>query len=247
MSLPMARLSRDDIHFILVRTQFAANLGSSVRVMKNMGFENLILVRPECEVGMEARSLAMRGAEILDRARFLPGLEDAGKELDILIGTTGRFRGAANRLLTSRGLAQELLPGLSASRIGIVMGSEDNGLRREELRLCQWLVEIPSGSDYPIINLAQATAIIAYELNQAFLEKPRSPTLNLAESEEVDSLMKQVEETLTLLSLPRRISIRRLMQRLRKIASRARLEREDVNMLHGLISQLRKMNSRTKK
>ena len=57
------RLSRENFHFILVRTQFASNLGSSVRVMKNMGFQNLILVQPECEVGMEARSFAMKGAE----------------------------------------------------------------------------------------------------------------------------------------------------------------------------------------
>lgn len=243
----MTAIKRGDVHFIFVRPQFAANLGSSVRVMKNMGFENLILVRPECEVGMEARSLAMRGADILDRARFLPALQDAAKELDILIGTTGRFHGTGNRVISSRGLAQELLSGLTASKVGIVMGSEDNGLRREELRLCQWLVEISAGSDYPIINLAQATAIIAYELNQAFLEGSRRPTLNLAESREVDSLMRQVEDTLRRLALPRRISIDRLMRRLRKIASRAQLEREDVNMLHGLISQLRKAGSKKEK
>ena len=63
-------LTRDNIYFILVRTQFASNLGSTVRVMKNMGFENLILVQPECEVGMEARSFAMKGSDILDRAVF---------------------------------------------------------------------------------------------------------------------------------------------------------------------------------
>ncbi|HLV00272.1 MAG TPA: RNA methyltransferase [Acidobacteriota bacterium] len=243
----MTTIKRGDIHFVFVRPQFAANLGSSVRVMKNMGFENLILIRPECEVGVEARSLAMRGADILDRARFLPSLEDAAKELDILIGTTGRFHGTGSRMVSSRQLARELLSGLTASKVGIVMGSEDNGLRREELRLCQWLVEIPVGSDYSIINLAQATAIIAYELNQAFLEGPRHTALNLADSGQVDSLMKQAEDTLRRLNLPRRISINRLMLRLRKIASRAQLEREDVNMLHGLISQLGKAGHKKEK
>ena len=74
-------IHRTNIHFVLVRTQFASNLGSTVRVMKNMGIGNLILVQPECEVGMEARSYAMRGADILDQALFYPSLEAVGEKL----------------------------------------------------------------------------------------------------------------------------------------------------------------------
>ncbi len=65
-------ISESNIHVVLVRTRFASNLGSAVRVMKNMGFENLILVAPQCEIGIEARALAMKGTEILDRAVWKP-------------------------------------------------------------------------------------------------------------------------------------------------------------------------------
>ncbi len=229
---------RENIHFVLVRTQFASNLGSSVRVMKNMGFEHLILVQPECEVGLEARSYAMKGAPVLDRARFVPTLDEVADELGLLIGTTGRYRGRKPRMLSCRTLVEDLLPKFASSKIGIVLGSEDNGLRREELRLCQWLVEIPTGSDYQVLNLAQAAAIVAYEIHVGMSSHVGGETLHEADSKEVESLMSRIEEALNLLDLPTRLSVGRLMLRLRKITGRAQLEREDVNMLHGLVKEL---------
>jgi TrmH family RNA methyltransferase len=237
--LPPMILSRDNIHFILVRTQFASNLGSTVRVMKNMGFHNLVLVQPECEVGMEARSFAMRGAEILDRALFSPTLEEAAENLSFLVGTTGRFKGQKPRLITCRQLVEDVLSSCASANLGVVLGSEDNGLRREELRLCQWLVEIPTGSDYTVLNLAQAAAIVAYELNLGMEGRETSEdTLQLAGAQELESLLNHFRETVDLLSPNIRLSTNRLMQRVRKIASRAHLEREDINMLHLLLKEL---------
>lgn len=232
------KLTRENIHFILVRTQFASNLGSTVRVMKNMGFRNLILVQPECEVGIEARSFAMKGAEILDKALFTPSLEEAARNLSFLIGTTGRFKSRKPRLIPCRSLVENVLANCASADLGIVLGSEDNGLRREELRLCQWLVEIPTASDYPVLNLAQAAAIVAYELNLNLSDQKPSDSLQQASPEELESLISHVERTLRALTLPVRLSVGRLMQRIRKITSRAQLEREDINMLHGLLKEL---------
>jgi len=208
--------------------------------MKNMGFENLILVQPECEVGLEARSYAMKGAPVLDRARFVPTLDEVADELGLLIGTTGRYRGRKPRMLSCRTLVEDLLPKFASSSIGIVLGSEDNGMRREELRLCQWLVEIPTGSDYPVLNLAQAAAIVAYEIHVGMSKHTAGKTLREANPNEVESLMSRIEDSLRSLDLPTRLSVERLMLRLRKITGRAQLEREDVNMLHGLVKELAK-------
>ena len=237
------QLSRENIHFILVRTQFASNLGSTVRVMKNMGFGKLVLVQPQCEVGMEARSFAMKGASILDSASFRASLEEVAEEVSLLIGTTGRFKGRRSRLFSSRQLSGEILSRCSPANLGLVLGSEDNGLRREELRLCQWLVEIPTGSDYPVLNLAQAAAILAYELNLAFSRNPPPDSPRPASTEELTSLMNHIETALEKLSPTTRLSVSRLMHRIRKIAVRAQLEREDINMLHGLIRSLNRSKS----
>jgi len=212
--------------------------------MKNMGFQNLILVQPECEVGMEARSFAMKGAEILDRAVFCPSLEEASRNLSFLIGTTGRFKGAKKRLVNCRSLVEEILADCAPANLGIVLGSEDNGLRREELRLCQWLVEIPTGSDYPVLNLAQAAAVVAYELNLGLIDHRLLDPLHEAGPAELDSLLRHIEKTVEALAFDVRLSPSRLMQRIRKIAIRAQLEREDINMLHGLLKELEKRAGR---
>lgn len=231
---------KDRIAFILVRTQFASNLGSTVRVMKNMGFSRLILVRPECEVGIEARSFAMKGAEILDQARFAPDLSAAARDVGVLVGTTGRFRGGSARLMSCPQLVDDLLPRLADTEVGIVLGSEDNGLRREELRLCQWLVQIPTGSDYPVINLAQAAAIVAYHLHLGLSRDSGRVSARPAPAEEIESLILRVDDVLGRMRIPGRISRERLLGRLRKIAARAQLERADVNLLHGLVKQLQR-------
>jgi TrmH family RNA methyltransferase len=136
-------------------------------------------------------------------------------------------------------LTQDVLTRCTAANLGIVLGSEDNGLRREELRLCQWLVEIPTGSEYPVLNLAQAAAILAYELNLGLSEQQHSEVVQQASPEELESLIAHIERTIEGTLLNVRVSKSRLMQRIRKIAARAQLEREDINMLHGLLKALK--------
>ena len=230
---------KDNIHFVFVRTQFASNLGSSVRIMKNMGFRKLILVQPECEVGMEARSYAMKGADILESALFLPSLERAAEHLGVLIGTTARYRGRKTDIMDCRTLSQEFLPRLQNSSLGIVFGSETNGLLKEELPFCQWLVEIPTASDYPVLNLAQSAAIVSYELNMAFRSNSYTPPDRLASPEELEILLKKTGETIEGLCSASGMSAEKAMIRLEKIASRSQLEKDDIKMLHGLLNEIR--------
>jgi len=235
---------RDNIHFILVRSQFASNLGSTVRVMKNMGFKNLILVQPQCEIGVEARSYAMKGSGILDEALFLPTLEATAKRVGLLVGTTGRYHGRNPRVYTPRSFLEEVAPAYSESSLGVVIGSEDNGLRREELRLCNWLIEIPTASDYPVINLAQAAAILAYEFSLSALPDPVSKDSGRTRSAPLEPLLGRIGEVLRQADLGTRLSVDRLMLRIRKIAARAQLDREDINMLHGLLKEFSRKRDR---
>ena len=234
----MSSCLKDNIHFVFVRTQFASNLGSSVRIMKNMGFRKLVLVQPECEVGMEARSYAMKGADILESALFLPSLEEASEKLGILIGTTARYRGKKKSVIDCRTLSEDLLPRLKNSSVGIVFGSETNGLLKEELPFCRWLVEIPTESEYPVLNLAQSAAIISYELNMAFRRSPGSPAEGLASPEEIDFLLAKAAKTLGNINSSGRLSIDKAMNRVEKIVRRSELDKDDIKMLHGLLKEL---------
>ncbi len=228
---------KERICFILVRTEFASNLGAAARVMKNMGFAKLVLVQPQCEVGAEARMLAMKGAEVLDQASFFPSLEEAAKPLDLILGTTGRLSPRAHTL-NSRVLAEQVVGRFPHSSIGIAFGPEGNGLERAELRLCQWMVEIPTVPGASSLNLAQAVAVIAYELHVSSLKQPDQGFLHDASQEQIRALLSQVERLLPKIELQSHVSAGRLLKRLARIAGRAQLEIEDVNLIRWLLSQI---------
>jgi len=238
-------IDKKDVHFVLVRTRFASNLGSSARAIKNMGFSNLVLVKPECEVGVEARAYAMKGDEILDRAVFLPSLEDAAGRFGYLVATTGRFRQPKPSLVDLRSFVHDLGERFGSSSLAIVFGSEENGLSREELRLCHWLVRIPTDSDYPVMNLAQAVAVVAYEFNLRLSDgSGEDQLLHEAGCEENDAFLGFLEEMLEKTTFPAHVRIDKIMKRLRRISARARLEQEDIDLLRGVLTRFQPKRGR---
>ena len=240
-------MPRDHLRFILVRTRFASNLGAAARILKNMGFSRLVLIRPRCEVGAEARMMAMKGADLLDDAVYYPSLREAKQEIRILAGTTARSPRRGTRRIGSRTLAGELAPRYGSAPLGIVFGPEDNGLSRDELRLCEWLVEIPTGGDYPVLNLAQAVGIVAYDLHSAALAPDVPPFLNLADPAEFRSLIARLEIVLKSAGLPPHLSRQRILARLNRILGRAQLEKEDVKLLSSLLTLVSRSRSRNRR
>ena len=241
-------MPRDHPHFILVRTRFASNLGAAARILKNMGFGRLVLIRPRCEVGAEARMVAMKGADLVDNAVYYPSLGEARRQIRLLVGTTARSSKSGPRRIGSRTLAGELVPRYRSGPLGIVFGPEDNGLSREELRLCEWLVEIPTAGDYPVLNLAQAVGLVAYDLHVASREPEGDPFLHAAEPAEFRSLIAHLEAVIGSAGLPPHFSRQRVLARLNRILGRAKLEKEDVKLLRSLlnlVSRSRSGNRRT--
>jgi TrmH family RNA methyltransferase len=59
--------------------------------------------------------------------------------------------------------------------VALVFGREDYGLYNDELELADALVNIPTGDEYPIMNLSHAVAVVCYELFQPTAKrvKPR--------------------------------------------------------------------------
>jgi tRNA C32,U32 (ribose-2'-O)-methylase TrmJ len=80
--------------------------------------------------------------------------------------------------------------------------------------------------------------MVAYHLHLSSQRESSLTPPAAAAPEQIESLLERIEELLGNLELATRISASRIMLRVRKIASRSRLEREDVNMLHGLFKKL---------
>ncbi len=78
---------------VLVRPYTAANVGAAARVMRNLGFAELVLVAPAASPTDErARLLATHAEDILQAARVVPELGDAVADCLLVVGTSAHRR-----------------------------------------------------------------------------------------------------------------------------------------------------------
>ncbi len=157
-----AYLSR--VRIVLVDTQDGANIGSVCRAMKTMGIEDLAIVGERVYDEDRVRTLALHAADVWERAKRFPTLEEALADSIFTVGATRR-RGKFRKLSAySPEQLSEKISSLPEGRISIVFGRESDGLRDDEVALCSSIVTIPTSESFPSLNLSQAVQIICYVL-----------------------------------------------------------------------------------
>lgn len=200
--------------------------------MKNFGFTDLWLVRP-CKLGPQAKAMAVHAGDVLRRARKVESLDDALKGARLAVGTTARDLPET----PSRGPLLE--PGelrsraeAAGGRVVLLFGPEDDGLRVEELALCDLMVRIPTHPAYPSMNLSHAAALLLYEMSG--LEARPVPR---ATKVQVEGFLGHLDETLrdVGLSAPRR---RRIVGNTRKMVGRANPTVVEVRVLRGALRKI---------
>lgn len=174
------------VTFVLHRPQSAENVGAAARAMKNFGLSRLVVVAPPAwegaprgggpgkardDVLARARRMARRASDVLDAASFHGDLAAALGPATWVCGTTSREVEGRPRL-TPRELAAEVARRSAAGEVAVVFGEERRGLSDAELSLCQAVCTIPTAPAYDSMNLAQAVAVIAYELAVAPASAP---------------------------------------------------------------------------
>jgi len=251
---------QDNLSFVLVEPREPGNIGAAARAIKNMGFRNLCLVNPPSHLTDEARWLACNALDVLDTARSYPDVKSAIRDSVTVVGTsrrTGKRRGVI--LPVAQG-AKSIIERAQAGTVAILFGREDRGLLNEEVDECGMLLTIPTSREHRSLNLAQAVLIIAYELLKAGYAlkvknvsekiRPRFVARNLESGEEgtpmvshetIGGLYDRMAETLKLLEyIPRgdRDLESKIMRNLKHFIARAGLTAWELNMLHGILSQI---------
>lgn len=150
---------------VLVEPKSQGNVGSVARVMKNFGQTELAIVGGP-ELGDEARGRALHAWDVASGARRFATLAEAIGDCDYVVGTTARVPDPESTYLRNPIEARDLPARLADAdgRVAILFGREDFGLFNTELEFCDLLVTIPTSDAYRSLNLAQAVAIVAYEL-----------------------------------------------------------------------------------
>ncbi|MBU0763180.1 MAG: RNA methyltransferase [Candidatus Altiarchaeota archaeon] len=181
---------QDRFSIVLVEPRYDGNIGSVARVMKNFGFNKLVLVRPP-KIGSEARKNSMHAMEILGKSDVYKSFGEAIEDFDFVVGTTAKVAGDGNKLRTPV-YVEELSVALDTKgKIALVFGREDYGLLNEELELCDMLVTIPANYEYPTLNLAHSVGIVLYEVSrQANKETNKKKKFRMLSKIEKDTLLR---------------------------------------------------------
>jgi tRNA/rRNA methyltransferase len=121
-----------------------------------------------------------------------------------------------------------------------VFGTEMSGLSNEELAQCAIAASIPANPEYSSLNLAAAVQVAAYEVRMAAGMDAvwRAPRFAAATHDEVEALYAHATATLAAMRFLDPARPRRLLPRLRRLFGRAGLEREEVNILRGILARI---------
>jgi tRNA/rRNA methyltransferase len=231
------KLNLDSVSILLVRPRFHENIGSVARAMKNMGLNRLIVVNGCSPLHANAYKLASGAEDILERAEEFFTLVEAISEMGCVVGMTSREGRDRAPLLTPETLAKKLNPLSLKNSIGLVFGSEKEGLTNEELSLCQLYVRIPSMKSFPSLNLAQAVMVVCYEVFRASVEIPASP-VQLAQTEQMERMFEHMEKTLLDIGFLDRNHPKGMMWVLRRLFGRSQMDEREVRILQGIWSQM---------
>ncbi|MCX8197758.1 MAG: RNA methyltransferase [Candidatus Micrarchaeota archaeon] len=170
-------MSQGRFRIVLVEPEYEINVGSVARAMKNFGFSELFLVKPKCDhLGFDAVKFSKHARDVLEGAKVVQTLEDAFAGCKFRVGTTGVLFRHWDKTIRSPIPIKSLASKLKAEkegRVAILFGNEGTGLSEQDISACDFLATIPTSSQYPVLNLSHAAAIVLYELSglesQAFV------------------------------------------------------------------------------
>lgn len=248
-----AEAQRDSLDVVLVTPRNPLNIGAAARAMANFGFRRLAVVAPFAPTWREARS-AVGASEVLQNAEKFATLGEAVAGATLVVGTgTLTYRKPEQAVVVLPDLAplvaQELARG---GRVAMVFGPEKHGLTREDLSYCHILVEIPTDTGQPSMNLGQAVAVCLYELaarvdsaggdakaeSPALQSTPAETSASAAPSGRLDLLAGVIEEAMQTAGYSPRTMQTANRHDLRLLLRRLALSEHDTRRILGLFRRI---------
>jgi len=230
-----------NIRIVMIETSHPGNIGACARAMKNMGLHQLYLVKPERFPHNDATARAAGADDLLQQAVVCDDLNEALSGCSVVVGASARRRSIAWPELDPRQCAQMLSPHSEQGEVAVIFGRESSGLTNEELDRCGYLVHIPANPEFSSLNVASAIQLVAYELRMHQLQGEVLPSEReefdqIATNDELEGLYQHMQQALVDIDFLDPEKPRKLMRRLRRLYSRASLEKHEVNILRGVLT-----------
>ena len=236
-----------NIRIVLVETSHTGNMGSVARAMKTMGLTNLWLVNPLVKPDSQAIALAAGASDVIGNAQIVDTLDEALAGCSLVVGTSARSRTLPWPMLDPRECGLKSIAEGQHAPVALVYGRERVGLTNDELQKCHYHVAIAANPEYSSLNLAMAVQVIAYEVRMAWLatqEQQVEPKEETAYPlvDDLERFYGHLEQTLLSTGFIREGHPGQVMNKLRRLFTRARPESQELNILRGILASIEQKN-----
>lgn len=221
---------------ILVEPSLAGNIGAALRVAANFGVKRVDLVRS----GVDAEDPEVHrwacGADNRIAFSSWDSFQDAATGYHTLAASASG-RGRKNLPVLEPRDAVKALVDRGLEGVALVFGNESRGLKRDDLDRCDLVIRVPTDPGFPVLNLAQAVAILVSTVRG--VEKySASSAPEPAAQDLVDGLMDHLNESLMTIGFLDPQSPQRILRQLRRLFGRAGVTANEVKILRGICRQM---------
>lgn len=228
----------DNVVFIIVRPTYPGNIGAAARAMKNFGFSQLRLVEPPHGYKeYKDKWMAVGAYDLLENSEVFDSLTAALKDVSLAVATSSaRRRDEVPEEITA--VTPKLLSALPQQKVAFVFGNEQSGLWKDELHRCHHIATIPSNPDFPVLNLAQAVGIVAWEMWQVVGTGSQAGSTPLSTGAIDDDLFSQIDRLLHVAGFTRTYNRDLVVQELRAVYQRMHPTAREVDLLKGALYKI---------
>ena len=223
-----------NIRIVLVETSHTGNMGSVARAMKTMGLTNLWLVNPLVEPDSQAIALAAGASDVIGNAQIVDTLDEALAGCSLVVGTSARSRTLPWPMLDPRECGLKSVAEAAHAPVALVFGRERVGLTNDELQKCHYHVAIAANPEYSSLNLAMAA--------QESGEQPEEAEAPYPLVDDLERFYDHLEQTLLSTGFIRASHPGQVMNKLRRLFTRARPESQELNILRGMLASIEQSN-----
>ncbi|OZB43152.1 MAG: RNA methyltransferase [Polynucleobacter sp. 39-45-136] len=236
--------------WILLETSHPGNVGSAARALKTMGFDDLRLINPKIPniaQEPEAIALASGAGDILKSSQEADSLDKAVEDCSLVLGLTSRDREFGPPELSWQEARKLILQAVTGQQqVALLFGPERTGLDNQHLSLCTHRIWLDANPLYPSLNLAQAIMVCAFTLREALNQESSPAEKDLGKVEAIDyadpaavaAMLEHWRQGLESIGFLDPSNPKKLMTRLQALFARARLHKEEVDLLRGIAKQM---------
>ncbi|PUA32171.1 MAG: hypothetical protein B7O98_05730 [Zestosphaera tikiterensis] len=228
------------LRLVIVEPEGRINMGFIFRLAKNFEVDEICIVNPQFHINdPEVIEFSAKGADLIEKAIIKNSLSECLEGVKLSICTTAIADPESDVL--RHGVQPEVLPYIIPydGVLALVFGRESVGLKREELKECDVVSTLETGSEYNVLNLSHAVAIYLYEVKKALINQRVKPRYECSED-----VLKAIRRELSNLSIA--LNDEKGVRALKNLIFRSAPRAAECGALYKLLKSLRYVAEKAK-